>query len=128
MITYINKKGWVIEFSCAHFYHNPNWDQIKNQKTFGLCNLQPGHGHDYRLEFVTTADQSDLLRAKNGLTKLKEQLDHQHLNSLPAFQNTIPTTESLAQHIGDYFKQLLGTQSFEFKLFETARIWVEYKS
>lgn len=128
MITYLNKKGWVINFSCAHFYHNPDWEPTQNKEVFGLCNQQPGHGHDYQLEFLMNAEHPDILRAKNGLHKLKEQLDHQHLNSLPAFQKNIPTTEGLALYIGDYFKQLLGPQTFEFKLYETAQIWVEYKS
>lgn len=128
MMTYVQKTGWTIQFSCGHYYHNSQWDSEQNQKIFGLCHLQPGHGHDYRLEFMLSANHPDLLRAKNGLYKLKETLDHQHLNSLPAFQKNIPTTEGLALFIGDYFKQLLGSQSFEFKLYETTQIWVEYKS
>ena len=47
----LNKR---IEFCASHRYHKPEWDAAKNRATFGPCNNDPGHGHNYMLE-VTVA-------------------------------------------------------------------------
>ncbi len=33
-----------VEFSAAHFYHNPNFSAEENRRIFGKCNNPHGHG------------------------------------------------------------------------------------
>ncbi len=47
-----------IEFSAAHFYHNPEFSAEENRRVFGKCNNPHGHGHNYVLE-VTIAGEPD---------------------------------------------------------------------
>ena len=47
-----------VEFSAAHFYHNPNFSPEENLRVFGKCNNPHGHGHNYTLE-VTIAGEPD---------------------------------------------------------------------
>lgn len=94
-----------LEFSAAHFYHNPDLSAEENRRIFGKCNNPHGHGHNYILE-VTVAGEPD---PKTGmvldLTELKEildhevtqRMDHRHLNyEVPELAGKIPTCEEIA--------------------------------
>ncbi|WHZ24201.1 MAG: 6-pyruvoyl tetrahydrobiopterin synthase [Nitrospira sp.] len=94
-----------IEFAASHRYHKPEWDAEKNRATFGACNNDPGHGHNYMLE-VTVAGEVDrrtgmvvnLFDLKQVLLQVLEEFDHKHLNlDLPYFEQRIPTSENLAR-------------------------------
>ena len=37
-------------FSSAHFYNQPAWSKEQNEKTFGACYTEYGHGHNYTLQ------------------------------------------------------------------------------
>ena len=54
-MIYLTRK---IEFSAAHFYHNPAWSPEENRRMFGKCANLNGHGHNYVLE-VTVAGEPD---------------------------------------------------------------------
>ncbi|MGH9728011.1 MAG: 6-pyruvoyl trahydropterin synthase family protein [Candidatus Acidiferrales bacterium] len=94
-----------LEFSAAHFYHNPDLSAEENRRVFGKCNNPKGHGHNYILE-VTVAGEPD---PKTGmvldLRELKEildrevtqRMDHRHLNyEVPELAGKIPTCEEIA--------------------------------
>ena len=94
-----------LEFSAAHFYHNPNFSPEENRRVFGKCSNPHGHGHNYILE-VTVAGEPD---PKTGmvldLRELKEildrevtqRMDHRHLNyEVPELAGKIPTCEEIA--------------------------------
>ncbi len=94
-----------IEFSSSHRYHKPEWDAAKNRSTFGACNNDPGHGHNYMLE-VTVSGEVDprtgmvvnLFDLKRVLLHVLEEFDHKHLNrDLPYFERQIPTSENIAR-------------------------------
>jgi 6-pyruvoyltetrahydropterin/6-carboxytetrahydropterin synthase len=94
-----------IEFAASHRYHKPEWDAEKNHATFGACNNDPGHGHNYMLE-VTVAGEVDretgmvvnLFDLKRVLLQVLEEFDHKHLNlDLPYFERQIPTSENIAR-------------------------------
>ena len=94
-----------IEFSSSHRYHKPEWDDAKNRATFGACNNDPGHGHNYMLE-VTVSGEVDqrtgmvvnLFDLKRVLLHVLEEFDHKHLNrDLPYFERQIPTSENIAR-------------------------------
>jgi 6-pyruvoyltetrahydropterin/6-carboxytetrahydropterin synthase len=97
-----------IEFSAAHFYHNPNFSAEENRRVFGKCNNPHGHGHNYVLE-VTVAGEPDpetgmvldLKELKDILQReVGERMDHRHLNyEVPELAGQIPTCENIAQVI-----------------------------
>lgn len=93
-----------LEFSAAHFYHNPKMSAEENRRVFGKCNNPHGHGHNYVLE-VTVAGEPD---SETGmildLSELKQILerevmarfDHRHLNhDVPELAGKIPTCEEI---------------------------------
>ena len=105
-----------IEFSAAHFYHNPNFSAEENRRIFGKCNNPHGHGHNYVLE-VTVAGEPDpatgmvldLKELKDILQReVGERMDHRHLNyEVPELAGQIPTCENIAAVIW----RLLGAEN-----------------
>jgi 6-pyruvoyltetrahydropterin/6-carboxytetrahydropterin synthase len=105
-----------IEFSASHRYHKPEWDAAQNRATFGACNNDPGHGHNYMLE-VTVAGEVDqrtgmvvnLFDLKRVLLQVLEEFDHKHLNlDLPYFERRIPTSENIARVLWDKLQAQQG--------------------
>ncbi len=94
-----------IEFSAAHFYHNPNFSAEENRRVFGKCNNPHGHGHNYVLEVTVAGDPDpatgmvlDLKELKDILQReVGERMDHRHLNyEVPELAGQIPTCENIA--------------------------------
>jgi 6-pyruvoyltetrahydropterin/6-carboxytetrahydropterin synthase len=93
-----------VEFSAAHFYHNPNFSAEENRRIFGKCNNPHGHGHNYVLE-VTVAGEPDpetgmvldLKELKDILQReVVDRMDHRHLNyEVPELAGQIPTCENI---------------------------------
>ncbi len=90
-------------FSASHRLHSDELSEAENQTTYGKCNNPYGHGHNYHLE-VTVSGQVDQqtgmvcnLVDLDGFVgqEILERFDHQNLNSLPEFADTVPTTENL---------------------------------
>jgi 6-pyruvoyltetrahydropterin/6-carboxytetrahydropterin synthase len=110
----------VINFSCAHFYHQPLWTEQKNKTVFGKCFSKYGHGHDYKLEVYFTGESAPV---KKSLQQLHDKLDHQHLNfMIPEFKTQVPTTENLAIYC---LNQLHSSDIQDLRLYETPDLWVE---
>jgi 6-pyruvoyltetrahydropterin/6-carboxytetrahydropterin synthase len=93
-----------VEFSAAHFYHNPNLSPEENLRIFGKCNNPHGHGHNYALEVTiagepdaTTGMILDLKELKEILqTEVIDRMDHRHLNyEVAELSGQIPTCENL---------------------------------
>lgn len=94
-----------LEFSAAHFYHNPKLSAEENRRIFGKCNNPHGHGHNYVLE-VTVAGEPDpdtgMILDLNELKVILERevtarFDHRHLNhDVPELAGKIPTCEEIA--------------------------------
>lgn len=94
-----------VEFSAAHFYHNPNFSADENRRVFGKCNNPHGHGHNYVLEVTiagepdpTTGMVLDLKELKDILQReVMDRMDHRHLNyEVPELAGQIPTCENIA--------------------------------
>lgn len=97
-----------VEFSAAHFYHNPSFSVEENRRIFGKCNNPHGHGHNYMLEVTVAGDPDpetgmvlDLKELKDILqTEVMERMDHRHLNyEVPELAGQIPTCENIAAAI-----------------------------
>lgn len=97
-------------FSAAHLYRRPEWSDEENERRFGKCALEPGHGHNYRLwvkvsgrldgETGFVADLGDLDAVVDR--EVIEPLDHRHLNhAIPEFGSgrKVPTSENLVEWI-----------------------------
>ncbi len=96
-------------FCCAHRYHNPDWSAAENQRVFGKCNYEYGHGHNYVL---TVALGPAVPRVETGMVYdlgaldalvdrlIIQQFDHHHVNHAVAhFRNVVPTTEAMCAYI-----------------------------
>jgi 6-pyruvoyltetrahydropterin/6-carboxytetrahydropterin synthase len=92
-----------IEFSSAHYYRNPAWDEARNRATFGRC--VDLHGHNYLLEATVAGKVDDrtgmvvnMADLKAALRAVHDLVDHKNLNrDTPFFSARIPTTEELAR-------------------------------
>lgn len=94
-------------FSASHRLHCQAMSAAENQAAYGKCNNPHGHGHNYALEVTVAgpvdqqtgmvcnlADLDDFVE-KNIL----ERFGHENLNTLPEFQEVVPTTENLCREL-----------------------------
>jgi 6-pyruvoyltetrahydropterin/6-carboxytetrahydropterin synthase len=94
-----------LEFSAAHYYHNPAMSAEENRRIFGKCNNPHGHGHNYVLEVTVAGEPDPATGMVLDLKELKEILqqeiverfDHRFLNyEVPELAGRIPTCEVVA--------------------------------
>jgi 6-pyruvoyltetrahydropterin/6-carboxytetrahydropterin synthase len=97
-----------LEFAASHLYKVPNWSTDRNREFFGDdARGDFGHGHNF-IVYVSFEGPMD---PENGmvveLSIVKKQIndrilshyDHYFLNTLPAFQDRLPTPEQIARNI-----------------------------
>lgn len=93
-------------FSAAHLYRRPEWTEEENERRFGRCSWEPGHGHNYRLTVEVAGEPDPRTGFVVDLPELDELVgrrilrlvDHRHLNeALPEFAAgaRIPSCENL---------------------------------
>jgi 6-pyruvoyltetrahydropterin/6-carboxytetrahydropterin synthase len=90
-------------FSAAHRLHSDAMSAAENAEVYGKCNNPHGHGHNYMLEVTVSGSvdgASGMVCNLADLDGFVEQeivgrFDHQNLNTLPEFQEVVPTTENL---------------------------------
>jgi 6-pyruvoyltetrahydropterin/6-carboxytetrahydropterin synthase len=94
-------------FSASHRLHSDEMTAEENRSTYGKCNNPYGHGHNYGLE-VTVSGQVDPATGMvcnlvdlDGFVQreILERYEHQHLNTLHEFADSVPTTENLCMQI-----------------------------
>ena len=123
-------------FNSAHRLYNSNWSDEKNKDTFGKCNNQNYHGHNYDLEVkiigVCDLETGYVIDAKilSDLIKDKilDRFDHKNLNlDTEEFSSLNPTAENIAMVIYNILKpELESSLELKIKLYETSRNYVEY--
>jgi len=100
-------------FSASHRLHADALSPERNREVFGKCNNPFGHGHNYVVQ-VTFAGPIDPatgmvldLAALDSFaqTNLLAPFDHANLNTLPAFLDTVPTTENLCREVWRIFTE-----------------------
>ena len=99
-------------FSASHRLHADTLDTPTNQSVFGKCNNPHGHGHNYTVELLfrgpidpTTGMVLNLATLDHfARTHLLDAFDHQNLNTLPAFNHLVPTSENLTLEIHRIFR------------------------
>ena len=97
-----------VEFSAAHFYHNPKFSAEENKLVFGKCSNTNGHGHNYTLEVTVAGEPDPVTGMVLDLKELKEilereimqRMDHRFLNyEVAELKGQIPTCENVARVI-----------------------------
>lgn len=124
-------------FNAAHKLYNPAWNKEKNESVFGVCANENWHGHNFDL-YVTIKGKPDpetgfLMDVKHLSKIIRAQviakLDHKNLNlDVPFLQGKMCSTENLALGIWHELRPHIpaNVQLHCVKLYETARIYVEY--
>ena len=127
----------IEHFNAAHKLYNPNWDDAKNNETFGKCANANWHGHNYEL-YITVKGipnpETGFVMDVKVLSELVkeyviEKVDHKNLNEDVDFmKGKMCSTENLAIGIWNEITPHLpqGVQLHCIKLYETPRIFVEY--
>ena len=90
-------------FSASHRLHSAEMSAAENLATYGKCNNPHGHGHNYTLEVTVSGPVDESTGMVCNLVDLDgfvhsqilERYDHQNLNLMPEFADTVPTTENL---------------------------------
>lgn len=101
-------------FNAAHRLHNPEKSDEWNEQTYGKCNHENWHGHNYTIE-VTVAGEPDpdtgyvidLSKLKSIITdRILDKCDHRNLNlDVDFLEGVIPSTENLVKR---FFYELEG--------------------
>lgn len=93
-------------FNAAHRLHNPNKSDKWNKQTFGKCNHENWHGHNYILKVTVAGKQDEDTGYVIDLSDLKQivesrivdKCDHKNLNLDVSFLDGImPSTENLVE-------------------------------
>jgi 6-pyruvoyltetrahydropterin/6-carboxytetrahydropterin synthase len=100
-------------FSASHRLHSDEMSDAENAATYGKCNNPYGHGHNYALEVTVSGpvDQRtgmvcDLVELDDFVRReILERFDHENLNTLREFAQTVPTTENLCAVIHDILQR-----------------------
>jgi len=126
----------VEHFNAAHRLFNPDWDDQRNEETFGLCNNPNFHGHNYELIVKLTGipDKATgyVVDLKWVSQLIKEEVihrfDHRNLNlDCPEFKGINPTAENIAIVIYGLLRDKIdATLDLHVRLYETKRNFVEY--
>ncbi len=125
----INRRA---QFSASHRYWLPELSEAENFQQFGACSRAPGHGHNY-VFYVSLEGELDEYGMVLNLSDVKQvikkevtsQLDFSYLNDAwPEFQQTLPTTEHLAQAIWRRLAKSLPL--VQIQVFESPELWANY--
>ena len=132
-MIYLTRK---LEFSAAHYYHNPEFSEEENRRLFGKCNNPNGHGHNYTLEVTVEGEPDartgmvlDLKQLKEILEReVMEVFDHKFINrQVEQMKGQIPTTENIARCIWELLEgKIPGGQLHRVRLYEIDDLFVDY--
>ncbi|HBK21419.1 MAG TPA: 6-pyruvoyl tetrahydropterin synthase [Planktothrix sp. UBA10369] len=121
------------QFSASHRYWLAELSAAENLERFGPTSRAPGHGHNYVL-YVSMVGELDEYGMVLNLSDVKhtlkrevtDHLDFSYLNDVwPEFQQTLPTTEALAQAIWHRLAPHLPLTNIQ--LFEHPELWADYQ-
>ena len=85
------------------------------------------HGHNWKVEISLYSEKLDSLgmvmdfkELKSLLNEVLKELDHHHLNELPAFKEANPTTENIAAFL---YKEINGKMNKREIRLHRVRVW-----
>jgi len=83
------------------------WISSSHQTVRADGSLEPIHGHNWRIQVTVEAAELDdrgmvvdLDELRHTLVAALDELDHTHLNDLPAFADQPVSAEVIARHVG----------------------------
>ena len=89
--------------------------------------LEPLHGHNFRVEAAVAAPEldelglvMDFLDLEKHLREILAPYDHRHLNDLSPFDRRPPSTENVARFVYGRLEERLGGARFEVR---RVRVW-----
>lgn len=99
-----------VTFAAAHRYRRPEWDDARNEATFGPCAWPHFHGHSYVCDVTVSGDIDPLtgfvvdLGALDTILarEVHDRFDHRNVNlDVPEFADgkLVPSGENLARFI-----------------------------
>lgn len=123
-------------FNAAHRLHNPERSAEWNRSTFGPCNNENFHGHNYDVEICVEGEidlatgyvvDVGILRALFD-EHVHALVDHRNLNlDVPWFRDRLPSAEHIAVFIWEQLApRIPAGQLVLIRLWETPRNFVEY--
>lgn len=129
----------VEHFNAAHRLYNEHWSDEQNVEVFGKCANANWHGHNYELHVTVKGLPNEetgfIFNAKALGTLIKdiiiERVDHRNLNmDVDFMKGKFTSAENFAIGIWNELKPHVekdGAQLHSVKLYETPRIYVEYR-
>ena len=127
--------GRRYHFSASHRLHSEHLTEEENSRVFGKCNNPFGHGHNYVLEVTVSGEVDPATGMIANLSDLDgfvqrevlEAFDHKSLNEdVPAFRQTVPTTENLCIEIYGRLKSFPYARLQRVRIEETRNNSFEY--
>ena len=93
--------------SASHRLHTAAFTAEQNRATYGKCNNEHGHGHNYVVEVLAggavdaeTGMVVDLVKLDETVrARVLDRFDHANLNLDPLFADRVPTTENFCKAI-----------------------------
>ena len=122
-------------FSASHRLHNASLSAAANHEIYGKCNNPHGHGHNYVLEVTVSGPVDAATGMIANLADLDAFVERQVLNGydhksfnedVPAFRNTVPTTENLCIDIFQRLKTFPVAKLERIRVEETGNNSFEY--
>jgi 6-pyruvoyltetrahydropterin/6-carboxytetrahydropterin synthase len=127
--------GRRYRFSASHRLHSAHLTEEENCRVFGKCNNPYGHGHNYVVEVTVSGNVDPATGMIANLADLdsfvkRNMLDEFELKSLnedvPAFLDTVPTTENLCIEIFQRLKSFPKARLERIRIEETGKNSFEY--
>lgn len=123
-------------FNAAHRLHNPERSAEWNRSTFGPCNNENFHGHNYDVEICVEGeiDPATGYVVDVGILRslfdehVHSLVDHRNLNlDVPWFREHLPSAENIAVFIWEQLVwRIPAGRLVRIRLWETPRNFVEY--
>lgn len=111
-----------VKFAAAHRYRRPEWDDARNQATFGACAWPSYHGHSYVCDVTVAGGIDPVTGFIVDLGKLDDVLrrevvqkfDHRNINvDVPEFADgkLVPSGENLSRFVLERVQDALGADT-----------------
>jgi 6-pyruvoyltetrahydropterin/6-carboxytetrahydropterin synthase len=127
--------GRRYRFSASHRLHSTHLTEEENCQVFGKCNNPYGHGHNYTVEVMVSGNVDPATGMIANLADLDsfvgrqilDDFDFKSLNEdVPAFRDTVPTTENLCIEIFKRLKSFPSAKLERIRVEETGKNSFEY--
>mgnify|MGYP001555334390 FL=1 len=110
-----------VKFAAAHRYRRPEWDDARNESTFGACAWPSYHGHSYICDVTVAGEIDPITGFIVDLGKLDaalrrqvtQKFDHRNINlDVPEFADgrLVPSGENLARYVLEHVQTELGSE------------------